>query len=57
MHNEELYNLYCSPIFIFLVKPKRNNKICGERSMQGEKGICMKEFGGKTLWKEITWEI
>jgi hypothetical protein len=54
LHNEELNDLYCSPIIIRMIK-SREMGWTGCVARMGE-DIYIQGFGGKTWVKEITWE-
>ena len=54
LHNGELYDLYCSPNSIRVIKPRRM-RWAGHVARMGE-GRCIKGFGGETWGKEITWK-
>jgi hypothetical protein len=47
MHNEELYDLYCPPNTIRVIK-SRKNETGWECGKYGRQETCMQGFGGKT---------
>jgi hypothetical protein len=55
LHNEELYDLYCSPNIIRAIKP-RIMRCEGYVMLAGGEERCIQGFGGKTCGKETTWE-
>jgi hypothetical protein len=55
LRNEELYNLYSSPIY-FSGDQIKKNEMGGARSKYGGEERCIVGFGGEALGKQTTWK-
>jgi hypothetical protein len=54
LHNEELYDLYCSPNIIRVIK-SRKMRWTGHVAHMGEEK-CLQGFGGDTWGEKISWK-
>ena len=56
LHNEELYDLYCSQNIKYSGDKITKNEIGRERGTFRGEERCIQDFGGETLGKEPTWK-
>jgi hypothetical protein len=53
LHNEELYDLCCSPNIILVIKKNEMAGVCGTWGRQEK---CIQGFGGGDLRETTTWK-